>query len=104
MVFFHWNLDTDTKYSANRTVQQMVLLLGICIWYFQVLWNRTGGGDEDDASVADRLRPVSTGGGYVAAGPPLLWPHKAQLRSGSWLACAAELRSLSSSEVASSFA
>ena len=37
---FHWNLDANTKYSANRTVQQMmVLLLGICIWYFQVLWN-----------------------------------------------------------------
>ena len=31
---FHGNLDTDTKYSANRTVQQMALLLGICIEYF----------------------------------------------------------------------
>ena len=39
VVFFHGNLDTNTKYSANRTVQQMVLLLGICIGYFQVLWN-----------------------------------------------------------------
>ena len=37
---FHWNIDTNTKYSANRTVQQMVLLLGICIRYSQVLWNR----------------------------------------------------------------
>ena len=37
VVFFHGNLDTDTKCSANRTVQQMVLLLGICIRYFQVL-------------------------------------------------------------------
>ena len=33
VVFFHGNLDTNTKYSANRTVQQMVLLLGICIEY-----------------------------------------------------------------------
>ena len=34
VVFFHGNLDTDTKYSANCTVRQMVLLLGICIGYF----------------------------------------------------------------------
>ena len=34
VVFFNGNLDTDTKYSTNRTVQQMVLLLGICIEYF----------------------------------------------------------------------
>jgi hypothetical protein len=37
VVFFHGNLDTDTKYNANRTVRQIVLLLGICIRYFQVL-------------------------------------------------------------------
>ena len=37
VVFFHGNLDTNTKYSANRTVQQMVLLLGICIECFYVL-------------------------------------------------------------------
>ena len=63
MEFFHWNLDTNTKYSANRTVQQMVLLLGISIGYFKVLGRSTSnwGQKQRGTAVRDEERASKRG-------------------------------------------